>query len=192
MLWPIILPLKITLCLFAAVVAAMTLSAPLLKWKCGKTFLITALLGLVALIPSCAGIMTVLDKHRFGVFHYATFGEVADFRVERYLPPTSTDITIEKKAMGFRARFNIKESELIAYLDDLWKRYGDRSIDTRTDFQSGSIVKPEEIEFHFKDLGWPPLADATLYNGPRASNGAAFQIWYSKSQGLAYARAGYW
>jgi hypothetical protein len=192
MLWPIVLPFKITLCLFAAVVAAMTLSAPLLKWRRGKTFLNTVLLGLVAFIPSCAAINTVLDKHRFGVFHYATFDEVADFRVERYLPPTSNDITIEKTASGFRAKFHIKESELVAYLDDLWTRYGDRSAVARSDSQNGSSANPEGFMFYFKGLDWPPLTDATLFKGPVADNGAGCWIWYSKSQGIAYERAGYW
>jgi hypothetical protein len=192
MLWPILLPLEVTFLLLAGIVVAMTLMAPLLKWKRGKTFLIAALLGSVAFIPSCAAIMTTLDKHRFGVFEYSSYDEVDDFRVERYLPPTSTDITLEKSASGFRAKFRIKESDLIAYLDDLWSRYGDRSAVTRAESPNGSVVNPDEFKLRFGDLGWPPLLDAHEYRGPVARNGAGFSIWYSKSKGLAYECAGYW
>jgi len=81
--------------------------------------------GFVAFVPSCTGIMHVLDGHRFGVFTYATFDEVDDARVERYLPPTATNITIHKQAIGFRARFTITQAQLDAHLDEAWRRYDD-------------------------------------------------------------------
>jgi hypothetical protein len=192
MFWPIVLPFKITFWLFTGILATATLLAPLLKQKRGKLFLITALLGSVAFVPSCAAIMTLLDKHRFGVFQYSTFDEVNDFRVERYLPPASTDITIDKSTMGFRAKFHIKERDLVAYLDDLWARYGDRSTIARTELQNEAPTSPEEFKLNFGDLGWPPLANAIEYRGPVAPNGAGFAIWFSKAESIAYERAGYW
>jgi hypothetical protein len=192
MLWPLVLPIEIAFWLIAGIVIATTLLASPLKWNRRKTFLVAASLGIVAFVPSCAAIMSVLDKHRFGVFQCSTFGEVDDFRVERYLPPTARDITLDKYAAGFRARYRIREDELQAYLDDLWARYGDRSTTTRRELQNDPIADPETFNLHFGDLGWPPLAKAKEYQGPVAGNGAGFSIWYSKSEGIAYERAGYW
>ncbi len=192
MLWPIVLPFKITLLCLAALVGIITAIAPALKWKRGKTFLITTLVACVAFIPSCVGIMAVIDTQRFGVFEYDAFGEVNDFRVERYLPPAATAITIEKHPQGFRARFSINEADLMAHLDNLWARYGDRSVVKRGEMHSMSVVDHQSHGLSFGHLGWPPLDGATEYHSPTAANGAGFSVWYSPKQGIAYQRAGYW
>jgi hypothetical protein len=192
MLWPLVLPFHITFWCLAALVAIATAVAPALRWKRRRTFLIAVFVACVTLIPSCAGIMAIIDTHRFGVFEYDTFAEVKDFRVERYLPPTATAITIEKRPQGFRARFSIAEGDLMAYLDDLWRQYGDKSIVKRGEMASMSVVDHESHELQFGDLGWPPLDGAMEYHSPTAENGAGFFVWYSPKRRIAYQRAGYW
>ena len=190
MIWPIILPCKITFWCLAALVAIATAAAPLLKWKRGKTFLATAIIACVAFIPSCVGIMAVVDTQRFGVFEYDAFGQVSDFRVERYLPPAARAITIDKRPQGYRARYRITGAELWAYLDDLWTRYGDRSVVKRGELSGNPSFNLESQKDRFGDLGWPPLADAIHDHSPIAENGAGFFVWYDAKAGIAYEYAG--
>ena len=100
MLWPIVLPLKITFWILVAAVLTLTAAAPSLKWNRGKTFRIAMLLAFAGFVPSCVGIMSILDSHRFGTFEYASFSDVKDFRIERYLPTQAKDITPCPPGMG--------------------------------------------------------------------------------------------
>ncbi len=192
MLWPIVLPFQITACVLLALIVIATLAAPLVKWKRLPTFIGVLVLSLLAFIPSCVGIMNIVDTQRFGVFNYQTFKEVNDFRVERYLPPVARDITVDKYAQGFRARFTIKQAELDAYLDEVWSLYGKRSVVKRGEMSAMRLVDKQSHELRFGDLGWAYLDDATEIYGPTAGNGAGFSVWYSPSTGIAYQRGGYW
>lgn len=192
MLWPSVLPAQITLALLAACVGAATVLAPRAKLKRLRVFRASGLLSLVAFIPSCCLVMRVIDARRFGVFEYAAFDQVADWRVERYLPPTATGITLEKKPMGFRARFRIDETGLRSYVDACWQDFGDRSVvkpENISEVTGSEVLRLRDL---FGDLGWPPLSDAKYYSGPRGRNGSGFEVWYSPSQKIAYERAGYW
>ncbi len=192
MLWPIVFPFQITVCLFALVIIIATLAAPLARLKRLPTFFAMMLLGVVGFIPSCSGIMEVIDAKRFGVFSYASFEDVNDFRVERYLPPDAKQIIIDKYPQGFRARFKISREQLDAYLDELWDTYGEYSAVKRGGVLSMNRIDLESHNLRFGDLGWPHLPDATEYYSPRAANGAGFSVWYSPAEGVAYERAGYW
>ncbi len=192
MLWPMILPFKITFCCIAGLIALLTLAAPLANRKRLHAFLGAKLLGILAFIPSCTAVMHVIDARRFGVFEYATFDDVDDFRVERYLPPTARGITLDKQATGFRARFQITETELSSYLDELWENDGDRAVVKRGGMFAMAVVDPKSHEHDFGDLGWPHLENATEYYSPTAGNGAGCSIWFSPSEGVAYQRAGHW
>lgn len=192
MLWPIILPFKITACVLLALIVLATLASPLVKWRRAPTFFVVTLLSFFAFIPSCATVMHFVDAKRFGVFDYASFNDVDDFRVERYLPPAATSITVDKYAQGFRARFTISQTQLDAYLDSVWDSYGDRSVVKRREMSSMDIVDAESHVLYYGDLGWPHLEDATEFFGPTAANGAGFSVWYSPSKGVAYQRGSYW
>lgn len=192
MLWPIVLPFKITFWCIAALIALATIAAPRVKCKRLPTFLAATVLGVLAFVPSCTGVMHVIDARRFGVFDYETFDQVDDFRVERYLPPTARAITLDKQAGGFRARFKITEAGLTSYLDELWERDGNRSVAKREAMPSMAVLDPKLHERYFGDLGWPYLENATEYDSPTAGNGSGFNIWFSPTEGVAYQLAGYW
>ncbi len=192
MLWPIVLPFQITACVILGLIVLATALAPLAKRRRIPTLFAFSALGLLAFVPSCIGIKSVIDARRFGVFNYATFDEVNDFRVERYLPPTARNITLDKYAQGFRARYAISEAELTAYLDELWAKYGDRSSSKRGELAAMATVDREFHKLRFGDLGWPPLDDATERFSPTAENGAGFSVWFSPKEGFAYEQAGYW
>ncbi|MEM1223475.1 MAG: hypothetical protein AAGH40_12025, partial [Verrucomicrobiota bacterium] len=78
--------------------------------------------AVLVFIPSCSGLMFLIDAYRFGYFQYESYTEVADDHVYLFLPPGSKKISIEKSAHGHRAKYIISESELRAFLDDLWLR----------------------------------------------------------------------
>jgi hypothetical protein len=192
MLWPIVLPFQITSLVLLALIVLATLAAPLLKWRRLPTFVGVLVFSLIAFIPSCVGIMNVVDSRRFGVYNYQTFNEVKDFRVERYLPSAARDITVDKYAQGFRARFTITQAELDAYMDEVWNSYGKWSVVKRGEMSAMALIDRQSHELRFGDLGWDYLDDATEIYGPTAGNGAGFSIWYSPSKRVAYERGGYW
>ena len=103
MLWPIILPFQITVCFVAVLVGAATAVASIVRCRRLPTFLVASSLGILAFVPSCNAIMRVLDRQRFGVFEYASFSEINDHRVERYLPSSAEAIIVDRRAQGFRA-----------------------------------------------------------------------------------------
>ena len=191
MLWPFVLPAQITFWCIITLMVISLIAASVFKWSRRRTLLAGLMFAMVAFIPSCKVIMDLLDSRRFGVFEYASFGDVKDFRVERYLPTAAKGITIEKYPQGFRARFKITETELLAYLDSAWAKYGAEAIDKRQT-KAAAVADLECHQFNFGESGWPFLKDAVEYRSPTARNGAGFFIWYSPSAGIAYERAGYW
>ena len=94
MLWSIILPLQITACfwlLFIGIVWFLTRRRRQ-RWP---YMALAVCASALMFIPSLVGIARAVDHFRFGVFHYHDFTAINDWRVERYLPPAATDITIE-------------------------------------------------------------------------------------------------
>jgi hypothetical protein len=191
MLWPFVLPAQITFWSIVTLLVISLIAASAFKWSRRRTLLAGVMFAMVGFIPSCTLIMDLLDSNRFGVFEYASFGDVKDFRVERFLPTTAKGITLEKYPQGFRARFKITEAELLGYLDSAWAKYGADAIDKR-ETKPAAVAHLEFHQFNFGELGWPFLKDAVEYQGPTARNGAGFFIWYSPSAGIAHERASYW
>lgn len=192
MLWPIVLPVQLTFLTLIALIVISTLLAVALKRKPITVLVGSVALAFVAFIPSCTGIMSVLDARRFGVFQYATYDEVQDFRIYRYLPETARSITLEKTAMGHRAKYAISEAEMRDYIDRLWKECGEGSAIARSDLNEGQIVKPDEIEDQFGELGWPALTNAIRFRSPVQGDGGGAEYFLDASTGTAYHRAGYW
>lgn len=162
------------------------------KWKPAWVFFGSVGLAIVAFIPACTGIMTWLDAQRFGVFQYATYADVRDLRVELYLPDFAHTITLEKTAMGHRAKYTLTEAELQNFLDRLWETGGESSAIDRADLNDGAIASREEMEQWFSDLGWPPLKDAFQFHSPVQADGGGAEYYFEPSTGTTYHRAGYW
>lgn len=191
MLWPLVLPAQITAAILTACVAAATALAPLARLRRWRAFLASAFLALAAFIPSCCVVMRAVDARRFGAFEYDAFARVMDPRVERYLPPAATNITLDKRPGGFRARYRIAEADLRAYVDAAWRRSGADPA-TRPPPGPPSDATGPYLELLFGDLGWPPPPASLYFPGPAAPNGAGFAVWYSPTEKTAYERAGYW
>ena len=192
MFWPIVLPFKITFWVFVGIVTVLTVLSPAMKWKRGKTFLMTSLLAILAFVPSCTGVMAVVDAQRFGVFHCDSYAEVQDFRIERYLPKSAQKITLDKFASGHRAKYAITQPELVSYLDALWIEAGNRSAISREDLDDGSEVSAEQVARDFEGLDWSAPSTAIKFHSPVESDGGGATYYFDPAANVAYHRAGYW
>lgn len=195
MLWPVVLPFQITVVLIAVVVGLAMALARRWKWNRLQALSVSALCGCLAFVPVMIGVAIVVDAWRFGLFRHAAFSEVRDFRIERYLPPMATEITLDKYASGHCARYSIRETELVAFVDDQWGAYSQRTAlpsSRRDASRLAASYDLDRLRHDFERLGWS-LSDGTIVLvGPRAANGAGATYCYDRRTGLAYHRAGYW
>lgn len=192
MLWPLVLPLKITFWSLIAIVAIVTVFAPQLKWQRAKTFLVSSTLALVAFIPSCTGVMYLVDEARFGSFEYPSFDDVKDPRAERYLPTTATQIKMHKHASGYRAQYRIAETDFHAYLDSLWKQYGQYSSVKRGEMSGEALpVSQEQLELVFSGLDWKCPSGAIEFHSPSEADGGGAVYYFDASAGVVFQRTGY-
>ncbi|HBN77436.1 MAG TPA: hypothetical protein DD473_16845 [Planctomycetaceae bacterium] len=192
MFWPLILPIKITIVLLTVFVLFSPLFASFMKWKRGKTFLIVTLLSIFAFIPSCALIATITDHFRFGLFEYESYAEARDPRIQQYLPPAATKISLNKYASGYEAKYEITEPDFHTYLDGLWEQYGQLSAIKREQFSDeGSHVQAEVFD-RYQTLNWQPLANALLYHSPIQSDGGGTTYYFDSEAGMVYQRTAYW
>ena len=112
MLAPLVLPFQITLAAFAVLwcVGALILRKPTrIAWL--------SLAAVLLFIPSCVGVMAVVDLQRYGRFDYAAVSEIPD---DGYieLPATATDITLYRNGAGHWAKFTIDTPSLRSWIDE--------------------------------------------------------------------------
>ena len=192
MLWPLVLPLQITISLLMALVALLTALAPTVKWKRAKMFGVSLAFGCLALIPSCMGIMAIIDSQRFGTFQYNSASEVNDFRVARYLPAKARNLTLKKFAAGYLAKYSISKADLLSYLDAFWERDGQHSMIARDEFYNGQPAPADYIDHVFADLKWPALKNPTEFHSPMEDDGGGAVYYFDATTTTVYQRAGYW
>lgn len=192
MLWPLAIPVQITFCLLMVLISLLTLCAPWARWKRGRVFAVSALVGCFVFIPACTGIMSIVDARRFGVFQYATFADIDDVRVQRYLPTTARNITLEKIGHGSSREVLHFESDLRAHLDEQWARSGKHSTIPRDKIGDGRIASAESLARLFGDLGWPIPESANEWHTPVGGNGAGATYYHDPTTGTAFHWAGYW
>ncbi|MDE0862867.1 MAG: hypothetical protein OSA98_03705 [Rubripirellula sp.] len=191
MLWHFVLPFKVTFWTLATLLGAAVLIAPVLRAKRSRIFLWGFPMVLLAFMPSCSIVMNIMDRSRFGIFDYDASQNIGDVRVERYLPPAARELTIDKYARGYRARFQVEPDLLEDWFDGVWDRYGEYSVDAKVPPQFLSLTR-EAFDAEFGGLGWPRPTEVVFYQGPVAENGAGFAIWYDSDTGLAYEKSHHW
>ncbi len=194
MFWSLVSPAYITtLASIVCIVVAVVL-APALGWGRAKTSMWAIFLGFVLFVPSCALIKACIDATRFGEFTYASTAAVDNEFVRDSLPPSATDITVLCAENQHRARFRVKEEALTNWLDEVNEEF---RATQRNKLEANDDLTPEissaaELARRFGDLGWEPPQDCLKLEGPRAANGAGFDVWYSPSRHEAYLWAAYW
>ena len=116
MFWGIKLPFQITLILFIVIIITFIFVGKKRDWNLPKTLLRLNLALTILFIPSCTAINMVVDHFRFGVFQYASFNELNDYKSKRYTPIDATNIVVEKAYSGQIAKYNISKTDLLKYL----------------------------------------------------------------------------
>ncbi|MCJ8331688.1 MAG: hypothetical protein MJH11_17130 [Lentisphaeria bacterium] len=114
----------------------------------------------------------MMHSFRFGVFEYQNYEEVNDFRVERYLPKVSKNITLLKTPSGHQAKYEISNNEFHSYLDGLWDKYGERSAVKREDFSFDGTPILDRIDLHLEVM---PLSEEELMNKPKGESSSVIR-----------------
>ena len=137
-----------------------------------------------------------IDEGRFGLFYYHQYDQVNDERVERYLPPKATRITIFKTAHGggYVAHYLISEEDLLGYVDGLWNDYGEFSVETKEETQrfADSIRSEPEFEMLMSELGKQPPEVKQRCSTPVGGNGAGARYYFIPETDEVYQFSGYW
>ncbi|MDA7893893.1 hypothetical protein N9B38_03175 [bacterium] len=191
MLWHLVLPFKITFWTLGIALGIAVLAAPALQKKRSRIFLWGFPMVLVSFIPSCSLVMHFVDKSRFGVFEYDVTQTISDPRVERYLPTDAREVTVDRFASGYRARYLIESDVLEDWFDAVWEEFGEYSVNGKSPPEFITVTN-EIFDRKFSGLGWPRPSEVVFYQGPIAENGAGFAIWYDAETGFAYETATHW
>ena len=191
MLWHLVLPFKITFWTLGVVLGITVLVAPSMGRRRSRVFLWGFPMVLVTFIPSCSVVMHFLDKSRFGVFDYDVTPTINDLRVERYLPPEARELTVDRYARGYRARYLVESDVLEDWFDAVWEGFGEYSVDAKIPPEFTTLSQ-QAFDEAFGGLGWPRPTEVVFYQGPVAENGAGFSIWYDAETGFAYESATHW
>ena len=192
MFWPIVSPFGISVLLITILVTLLTIFSQPFKWSRKKTFLTSSIIGFIMVIPSCTGLMLIMDSYRFGIFTYQKYDEVQDFRIERFLPTSATNITLHKTSGSYQAKYQISEEDLLSYLNNMWDKYGEKSAVKREDFKSDGTTVLMKSWFRFKNLNWDLPDRATMYHSTRAGNGAGADYFYNHETQTVYQSSYYW
>jgi hypothetical protein len=155
------------------------------------------LMAVLMLPASCTALWNEIDKARFGRFDYHQFEDVKDHRVERYLPPKATYISLHKhdSGNGYVARYRISEEDLLEYIDGLWEKDGQYAYRTKeeTHRQSHnglSSLERYDLILSLADPGQSPIASKIFYS-PQMGNGAGATYYFIEETGEVFQTAGY-
>ena len=194
MFWPAVLPFEITSWLSLAFLVLAVIYAMRSKRTTWKVICIATGLALIGFIPSCIGVGLVLDNFRFGHFHHETFGDVDDFRIERYLPTESNNIDLFKNhgGNGYRAKYEISHADLQAYIDAMWERWGEHSAISRSDLDRPNTKYSELVLPEFAELEWSLNGEVEVFHSPVEDDGGGATYYHNANTGLTLQRAGYW
>lgn len=170
MLWPFVLPFKITFFSMLGIIALATAIAPIIRVR--RTIAFACVLGACVLlfIPSCSVVMKKIDATRFGEFKYSTTAEIQDSHAAYYIPPKATEIQME----------------------DRWQAWGDSSVNRDEDWKSESDFGIKNLPIQFDSVKWSMPKPDVSYGGPIALDGAGFEIWYHRESKTAMLSGCYW
>lgn len=128
-----------------------------------------------------------------GKHQFQTADMVVDPRIKPYLPRKATDIELFSERGGHYARYKVSLDHFKEFLDELWKRDGDDSVEVRRAIDTErKPVRPAATEKFRKVAGWKLLQDAISFSGPTKSNGAMTTFFYDRMTGTVYHDRGYW
>lgn len=196
MLAPVVLPFQITVALFAVLwcLGAFTLRTP-------KRIAWLSLAALLLFIPSCTGIMAIVDLQRYGRFNYADASEIPhDGYIE--LPESAKDITLYRNGAGHWAKFKIDTTTLRAWIDDrralqpdLYQYHDDDewlAKPRNTQAQDERNQEQQVFANRFPDSGWVYDPMMVRVRVTRSKRGSGYTLWHLSATGDTYLNASYW
>ena len=185
MFWSLILPLKITAGILLAIAVAAVGTGLVLRWRWWITGMVTVLTPVILALPILWVVHGVVNRDRLGTFTYATVAQVTDFKVVAWLPAGATDLTVQQREEGFAAAGKATQAQVVAFQAHEWSAAG----------LPNAIPKAEEDEPYVRDfsaLGQMPSGTYLRYAGPRAANGAGWDLWWHAGTQRMYLSAAYW
>lgn len=200
MFWSVQEPMAATVALFTtfAIIAIFVIPIFAFLFKCRwwKLLLFTMLMAVLIFPPTSTALWKEIDARRFGRFDYLHFEDVKDQRVERYLPPKATNISLFKYlgGNGYVARYQISEEDLLEYIDELWEKNGQYSAFKRGDLGGrGGMNSEERVDMISKLAGQPPAETAEKqFGSPVEGDGGGARYYFFPETGEAFQFSGYW
>ncbi len=190
----VVLPFLIT---FGIAVFLVIVLPPLSKKsKRHLSFCKLVLIVLVLFIPSCLGMMKIVDFFRYGTFTYTAPEEIGDRRIRQWMPPTATNIVVHRFSEGYFARFAIDKKALTEWLALICNEH--QACEKVNNFQDRTMSSScsDQGPFYYpnktNELGWKYPEDGECYSVTLSSNGAGVSLVYSEALGLAYLEGAYW
>lgn len=192
----LVLPFQITAVLFLVVLVVSNL------WvRKGKFVVLSLLAGVLLFIPSCVGVMAVVDAFRYGKFEYATASEInQDPYIE--LPPNAKQIVLHRNSGRHIARFEIGTEELLAWLEKMRalrpdlnpKQIQDKAFEVADKRGRKEMLASRSDWFadEFFETEWEFDPEMRKYHVMRSDRGGGYSVWHAPDSGVAYLNAGYW
>ena len=127
-----------------------------------------------------------------GEHHFKKAAAVLDRRIQPWLPPQATDISLISERNGHYARYKVEEDHFIKFIHGLWEADNGQSAHKRGEFGEGQFGNPASIAKRFKKLGKEPTGKFRVYCSPSKRSAAMTTYFYNRETGIAYQDRGYW
>jgi hypothetical protein len=108
-------------------------------------------------------------------------------RGRNLIPPTASDITLQRDLLDHYATYTVSEQDLNAFLDERFARNG-KAIDS---FSDRRRIDPTRIGKAIGRLGWVVTEETVVY-GYTASNGGSHNFYHDPTTGQTYQSSAYW
>jgi len=130
---------------------------------------------------------TLIGKHSF-----RKTAEIADSRINPWLPPQATEISVVSLRNGHYARYKVEEGHFTKFLDGLWEADKGKSAHKRDEMEEGGPGNPESLAKRFDPAAQKPAGNFKVYYGPSKRSAAMTTYYYDRETGIAYHDRGYW
>jgi hypothetical protein len=144
-------------------------------------------------LQACGTVAAVLMMSCLGLFwfygtdsHHESRGSVWPERGRQLIPPTATDITLQRDLLDHRATYLVTEEDLNAFLNRRFSR--GEALDS---YAEREAVVSEMFERDYGFLGWTWHEGIVRYSYA-ASNGGVSSYVHDPSTGLTYQTSAYW
>ena len=139
-------------------------------------------IGLIAVGVACLLWVYQVESH-----HSSRDGIWWPSRGRSLIPPTATEITLQRDLLDHRATYRVSEADLNAFLDERFAIGGEK-LDS---YSERSAVDREAFTRAYADLGWEWIAGMVEYHYA-TSNGAGSTYLHDPATGLTYQVSAYW